>query len=410
MNRFFLFFFISFMVHLAMGAILLSRSNFFKGSQHSAEGSADINEPGTLPVSAEEPPVTDPSAEVFMETEQTPVEVEDTPIETETPVETPTLINVSDKPSTKPAKTSTNKKPTTKSTPLPPKVKQKQKKSPQQSVVKPAQKKAEPSPVKTEEKSPSPSETNKEVPQQDKTLNSPPPPHLVSHITPKPNHEALNDETQEWIDEEDRVLISKAPKTSHEEWVDEGEVITTDKKAKANWVDEDEIITAGEQQMEPTGQQKMQNAGVRENLIMNHQVADFQTPKPSPSPGNIAGVSPIPALDIGKARQHNQLKQLQGNPLPIYPQEALKKKWEGRVEIFYYVNPAGFVEKIQLKSSSGHRVLDNSALRALARYRYYPGQEGWVRHPVQFFLELDKEIKKTVSLGGNLRESTSQKE
>jgi len=76
-----------------------------------------------------------------------------------------------------------------------------------------------------------------------------------------------------------------------------------------------------------------------------------------------------------------------------------KNKWEGRVEVLYYVDPAGFVEKIQLKKSSGHKVLDNTALRALSRYRYEPGQEGWVRHPVEFFLELDKEVTKTAPLG-----------
>jgi len=118
----------------------------------------------------------------------------------------------------------------------------------------------------------------------------------------------------------------------------------------------------------------------------------------------------IPTLDIGAARVHTQLKQVEGNPIPAYPEEALKNRWEGRVEVYYYVNPAGFIEKIHLKNSSGHSVLDNSALRTLARYRYYPGQEGWVRHFVEFFLERDKEIKKTapLRLHGSPRESASQ--
>ena len=71
------------------------------------------------------------------------------------------------------------------------------------------------------------------------------------------------------------------------------------------------------------------------------------------------------------------------------------------------MNRAGFVEKIQLERSSGHSVLDNAALRALSRYRYYPGQEGWVRHPVEFLLELDKEVEEIAPLGK--RESSSQK-
>jgi len=110
-----------------------------------------------------------------------------------------------------------------------------------------------------------------------------------------------------------------------------------------------------------------------------------------------AGNTNTPLLN--KPRSYNQLKQVSDNPLPNYPEEALKNKWEGRVEVLYYVDPAGFVEKIQLKKSSGHKVLDNTALRALSRYRYEPGQEGWVRHPVEFFLELDKEVTKTAPLG-----------
>ncbi len=104
-------------------------------------------------------------------------------------------------------------------------------------------------------------------------------------------------------------------------------------------------------------------------------------------------------LDLRKARKYSQLRQMDGNPVPVYPNEALKKRWEGRVELVYYVNQAGFVEKIQLKQSSGYSLLDNSALRALGRYRYYPGQEGWVVHPVEFMLELEKETLEVAPLG-----------
>ena len=115
----------------------------------------------------------------------------------------------------------------------------------------------------------------------------------------------------------------------------------------------------------------------------------------------------VPSLNVGSVRNHSQLRQIGGNPMPVYPKEALRKKWEGRAEVLYYVNPAGFVEKIHLKKSSGHSVLDNAALRALARYRYYPGQEGWVRHPVEFVLDFEKEVRETAPLG--VRGSASQK-
>lgn len=98
------------------------------------------------------------------------------------------------------------------------------------------------------------------------------------------------------------------------------------------------------------------------------------------------------------ARVFDQLKQLPGNPLPEYPKEALEQKWEGAVEVLYYVSTGGFVEQIQVSHSSGHITLDNAAIKTLSRYRYELGQEGWVRHRVEFFLEKDKEIKEIVPL------------
>ena len=110
------------------------------------------------------------------------------------------------------------------------------------------------------------------------------------------------------------------------------------------------------------------------------------------SPTSQAGTTPE------TARVFDQLKQIPGNPLPEYPKEALEQKWEGVVEVLYYVSTGGFVEQIQIGRSSGHIVLDNAAIKALSRYRYELGQEGWVRHRVEFFLEKDKEIKEIVPL------------
>ena len=119
-------------------------------------------------------------------------------------------------------------------------------------------------------------------------------------------------------------------------------------------------------------------------------------------PGGKAGKGSPAAAEGGfepsRARGYRQLVQMPGNPLPEYPLVALEKKWEGRVEVVYYVNTAGLVEKIQIYRSSSHLVLDNSALQALARYRYKPGQEGWVSHPVDFVLDQHKEVQITTPL------------
>ena len=87
------------------------------------------------------------------------------------------------------------------------------------------------------------------------------------------------------------------------------------------------------------------------------------------------------------------LKQQDGNPSLEYPEFARKDKLQGEAIVIYYVTPSGLVESIQLEKTSGHSPLDNFVLRTLARYRFLPDQEGWVRHPVQFILQGEEQEK-----------------
>ena len=161
--------------------------------------------------------------------------------------------------------------------------------------------------------------------------------------------------------------------------------------------DESELIEP-EEEKTPPAETKEPLKEEDESELIEPEKETLKPEEKAPAPSGSELKKPS-ALEVKQARSHSQLKQIKGNPLPVYPAEALKQKWEGRVEVIYYVNPGGFVEQIQLKKSSGHSALDNSALRALSRYRYHPGQEGWVQHPVEFFLEKGKEIKEVAPLG-----------
>ena len=142
-----------------------------------------------------------------------------------------------------------------------------------------------------------------------------------------------------------------------------------------------------EQKQEQEQKQKQKQEQEKEQIL--------EQPSNLPSGNNI----PVPAGKTPEtARTFNQLKQIPGNPIPEYPREALGQKWEGKVEVLYYVNTGGFVEQIQVSHSSGHITLDNSAIKALSHYRYELGQEGWVSHQVDFLLEKDKEVKEIVPL------------
>ena len=204
-------------------------------------------------------------------------------------------------------------------------------------------------------------------------------------VTPKPVVEEIKKEEPVETPPPKTESLDKKPETQEEEPQDESELIEPTKEE-----------TPSPEVTEPSKEEDESELIEPEKEEVKPEEKKEESPAPAPLGSDIKKPS---VLEIKQARSHSQLKQIAGNPLPVYPKEALKKKWEGRVEVIYYVNPGGFVEQIQLKQSSGHSALDNSALRALSRYRYRPGQEGWVQHPVEFFLEKGKEIKEVAPLG-----------
>ncbi len=78
------------------------------------------------------------------------------------------------------------------------------------------------------------------------------------------------------------------------------------------------------------------------------------------------------------------------NPRPVYPPEAKKNGYHGQVLLKVEILSSGLVGEIEIKRSSGHRVLDQSALRAVKQWKFSPArQEGipvafWVNIPFTF--------------------------
>ncbi len=81
------------------------------------------------------------------------------------------------------------------------------------------------------------------------------------------------------------------------------------------------------------------------------------------------------------------LRQLPGNKSPNYPLQARVQKRQGHLELLYRVTKEGKVADMQIAKSSGYKDLDDEALRAIAQFKFVPGQEGWARHPVAFNLK-----------------------
>ena len=132
--------------------------------------------------------------------------------------------------------------------------------------------------------------------------------------------------------------------------------------------DEEERDSEGEKDDEGEGDEKAEAGGEGKSV------------KPGPS-------APNSSQRGGKFRDFSDLRQRRGNPSLAYPEIFRKKKIQGTVSVVYFVDKSGLVEQIQVKSSSGHADLDNFVQRSLVRYKFLPGQEGWVRHNVEFRLE-----------------------
>jgi protein TonB len=81
------------------------------------------------------------------------------------------------------------------------------------------------------------------------------------------------------------------------------------------------------------------------------------------------------------------------NPKPIYPQEARRKGYEGEVILKVEVLSNGQVGQVEVKKSSGHALLDRSALAAVKQWKFVPAKKGgaqvplWVNIPIKFQLQ-----------------------
>ena len=81
------------------------------------------------------------------------------------------------------------------------------------------------------------------------------------------------------------------------------------------------------------------------------------------------------------------------NPAPEYPRRARQLGYEGTVLLNVRVNPNGGVEEVKIAVSSGHSLLDESAMLSVKTWRFKPARRGdqpvaaWVRVPVRYTLE-----------------------
>ena len=71
--------------------------------------------------------------------------------------------------------------------------------------------------------------------------------------------------------------------------------------------------------------------------------------------------------------------------VPRYPELALMEGIEGRVILYVKIKKSGTVESVQLKNSSGHEILDESALSQV-KLAKFSGESGQFELEVNFII------------------------
>lgn len=114
----------------------------------------------------------------------------------------------------------------------------------------------------------------------------------------------------------------------------------------------------------------------------------------APSQGLAGSATGIKSLE--------QIRQRAGNPKPRYDRDERLRGDKGTVVFKAYINQAGQPVKIEKITSSGHPNLDTKSLVALEKWKFEPGQEGWVEVPFKWDLKGDSQ-----EIGGSLRRSAA---
>lgn len=115
-------------------------------------------------------------------------------------------------------------------------------------------------------------------------------------------------------------------------------------------------------------------------------------PEPQPTPEPQPEAPPADALSLPTQGATESVEGLD-NPVPPYPPEAYFDQLSGTVLLRLRVNASGDVDEVQIKQSSGHSILDESATTTVQDWQFKPARENgtavaqWVEVPIEFELE-----------------------
>ncbi len=160
-------------------------------------------------------------------------------------------------------------------------------------------------------------------------------------------------------------------------------------------------------QKQITAKERTENIATRREQFGSSLRADV--PQFAVLPGNDAPVAPgaeedrynfsnsvsVPAASLAVPAVAEAFPLYRENLPPAYPAVARMRGYEGIVLVVAEVLPDGCVGNMRIKKSSGHDVLDQSAMEAVKPWKFEPAKRGgkpftvWVELPIKFILHDD---------------------
>lgn len=138
------------------------------------------------------------------------------------------------------------------------------------------------------------------------------------------------------------------------------------------------------------------------NAVGNGEGQGSAEGKGAANNGNPALAETQVAGEPSGVRSLDQLRQMPGNKRPQYEREERLRGDQGAVVFYAYVSKEGTPTQFRMVKSTGFRNLDGKTLVALKKWRFYPGQEGWVELPFRWDLKGGAQED-----GGRLRAATN---
>ena len=203
-------------------------------------------------------------------------------------------------------------------------------------------------------------------------------------------------EALKFVEKKQMEIRSESPATSHEEkkisQVEKVEVALPKQEQEPVTTppvqSEVRIVSVSEPKPSPSNNEKIEIGSKKEERVV---LASLGNPVSSVNPSEKSWMA-MKSPSLSESEIVFAQPRYSENPKPLYPQEARKKGYEGEVLLRVEVLSNGRVGEIEVRRSSGHEVLDRSAIAAVKQWRFVPAKKGetpvpvWVNIPIAFQL------------------------